>query len=134
MFVYTHISIHIHIPGVSCLRLSCCINAFIFCVHYLCLIGRVYVFYVGHVDKNSLHETLFHCNILSKHHHILYTYICIPHGSCSSWAVLIIYVSIFMYICTYACVYISIHTCYHSYMYCIHIYVYLMGAVLHGLC
>jgi hypothetical protein len=42
-----------------------------FCVHYLCLIGRVYVFYVGHVDKSSLYETLFHCNILSKHHHHL---------------------------------------------------------------
>jgi hypothetical protein len=27
------------------------------------------VFYVGHVDKSSLYETLFHCNILSKHHH-----------------------------------------------------------------
>jgi hypothetical protein len=39
------------------------------CVHYLCLIGRVFVFYVGHVDKSSLYETLFYCNILSKHHH-----------------------------------------------------------------
>jgi hypothetical protein len=28
-----------------------CMYAFIFCVHYLCLIGRVYVFYVGHVDR-----------------------------------------------------------------------------------
>jgi hypothetical protein len=33
-----------------------------------CLIGWVYVFYVGHVDKSSLYETLFHCKILSKHH------------------------------------------------------------------
>jgi hypothetical protein len=40
-----------------------------FYVHYLCLIGRIYVFSVGHVDKSSLYETLFHCNILSKHHH-----------------------------------------------------------------
>jgi Ni,Fe-hydrogenase I cytochrome b subunit len=42
------------------------------CFHFLCslyLIGRVYVFYVGHVDKSSLYETLFHCNILIKHHH-----------------------------------------------------------------
>jgi hypothetical protein len=39
---------------------------FIFCVHYLCLIGRVYVFYLGYVDKSSLYET---CNTLSKHHH-----------------------------------------------------------------
>jgi hypothetical protein len=53
-------------------RLSCCINAFIFCVHYLCLIGRVYMFYVGHVDKSSLYEALFHCNILSEHHHHQY--------------------------------------------------------------
>jgi hypothetical protein len=27
-------------------------GAFIFCVHYLCLIERVYVFYVGHVDES----------------------------------------------------------------------------------
>jgi hypothetical protein len=51
------------------IRLSCSINAFNFCVHYLCLIGGVYVFYVGHVDKSSLCVTLSHCNILSKHHH-----------------------------------------------------------------
>jgi 4-hydroxyphenylpyruvate dioxygenase-like putative hemolysin len=44
-------------------------RTFIFCVHYLSLIGRVYMFYVGHEDKSSLYETLFHCNILSKHHH-----------------------------------------------------------------
>jgi hypothetical protein len=31
--------------------IKCCINAFIFCVHYLFIIGRVYVFNVGHVDK-----------------------------------------------------------------------------------
>jgi hypothetical protein len=36
---------------------------------YLCLIGQVYVFYVGYVDKSSLHETFVHCNMLSKHHH-----------------------------------------------------------------
>jgi hypothetical protein len=60
---------------------------------YLCLIGRVYVFYVGHVDRvvcmnpfSTVHihtyihidtytytythtHTLLHCNILSKHHH-----------------------------------------------------------------
>jgi hypothetical protein len=41
----------------------------IFCVHYLFFIGRVYVFYVGHLDKSSLYETLFHYNVLSKHHH-----------------------------------------------------------------
>jgi hypothetical protein len=28
-----------------------------------------YEFYVGQVDKSSLYETLFHCNIQSKHHH-----------------------------------------------------------------
>jgi len=36
----------------------------------------IYVFYVGYVDKSSLYETLFHCNILSKHHHHPY----IPRG------------------------------------------------------
>jgi hypothetical protein len=30
---------------------SCCINDLNFCVHHLCLIGWVYVFYVGHVDR-----------------------------------------------------------------------------------
>jgi hypothetical protein len=44
-------------------------DTFTICIHYLWLIGRVYVFYVGHVDKSSLYETLFHCNILIKHHH-----------------------------------------------------------------
>jgi hypothetical protein len=28
-----------------------------------------YLWLIGHVDKSSLYETLFHCNILSKHHH-----------------------------------------------------------------
>jgi hypothetical protein len=50
------------------------ISTYIFCVHYLYLIARVYVFYVGHIDKNSLYETLFHCNILSKHHHYHHRY------------------------------------------------------------
>jgi hypothetical protein len=30
------------------------------------------VFFVGHLDKSSLYETLFHCNILTKHHHYHY--------------------------------------------------------------
>jgi hypothetical protein len=38
------------LSGVSCLRLSY-INALNFCVHYLCLKGWVYLFYVGHIDK-----------------------------------------------------------------------------------
>jgi hypothetical protein len=37
--------------GVSCLRLSCCINSLNCCVHYTCLRGWVSVFYVGHIDK-----------------------------------------------------------------------------------
>jgi hypothetical protein len=51
------------------------ISAFYRCIYtykynyYLYLIGRVCVFYVGHVDKSSLYETLFHCNILSRHQH-----------------------------------------------------------------
>jgi hypothetical protein len=67
--------------------------AFILCVHYLCLIGRVYVYYVGHVNKSSLYETLFHCNILSKHHHhhllviyflllLIFLYLCL-----SGWSI-----------------------------------------------
>jgi hypothetical protein len=38
-------------------------------MYYICLIVRVYVFHVEHVDKKGLYETLFHCNILSKHYH-----------------------------------------------------------------
>jgi hypothetical protein len=60
---------HFQVFDVSSLRLSCCINTLTFCVHYLCLIGRVCVLYVGHVDKSSLYETLFHYTIISKHHH-----------------------------------------------------------------
>jgi dynein heavy chain len=54
------------------MRLKSCqevLSGSIFYVYYLCLIGRVYMFYVGHVDKSSLYETHFHYNILSKHHH-----------------------------------------------------------------
>jgi hypothetical protein len=86
MFLYTHVfkytctymclylhyfinNVHSHLARRLINIDVCCINAFIFCVHYLCLIGRVYVFYVGHVDKSSSYETLFHCNILSDHHH-----------------------------------------------------------------
>jgi hypothetical protein len=36
---------------VSCLQLSSCINVMNFCVYYLCHIGGVYVFYVGHVER-----------------------------------------------------------------------------------
>jgi hypothetical protein len=49
----------------SCLWISCCINALNCCVHYLCLRGWIYVIYVEHID----YETLFHVVILSKHHH-----------------------------------------------------------------
>jgi hypothetical protein len=40
-----------------------------------------FVFYVGHGDKSSLYETLFHCNILSKHHHNHHIYIPCPSSS-----------------------------------------------------
>jgi hypothetical protein len=43
--------------------------------YYFCLIGRVYVFYVGYVDTSSLYETLFHCNILGKHHYHHFDYL-----------------------------------------------------------
>jgi hypothetical protein len=75
-YIYTYIYIYIHngrkgtASGYYSIFIppgSFCINTFIFCVYYLYLIGRVYMFYVGHVDKSSLYETLFH--IQSKHHH-----------------------------------------------------------------
>jgi hypothetical protein len=72
MHIYIYLFINMYTPINICMNvyiLYCCINAFIFCVRYLCLIGRAYVFYKGHVDKSSLYETLFHRNILSKHHH-----------------------------------------------------------------
>jgi hypothetical protein len=64
LYIYTYIYVYIYI--------YIYIYAYIFCVHYLCLIERVYVFYVGHVDKSSLYETIFNCNISSKHHHHIY--------------------------------------------------------------
>jgi hypothetical protein len=51
------------------------IEATLLKLNYLFLIGRVHVFYVGHVDKSCLYETIFQCNILSKYHH---------HHSCMS--------------------------------------------------
>jgi hypothetical protein len=44
------------------------------------------VFYVGHVDKSSLYETLFYCNILSKyhHHHHRYEYGLVSHSLASA--------------------------------------------------
>jgi hypothetical protein len=127
------------ISDVPSLRLSCCINAFIFCVHYLCLVGWVYVFYVGHVDKSSLYETLFHCNILSKHHnqqiidflfilempfilsyhkyvHIQYIYIYI-------YLCIYVYISIYIYVNMYICIYtynvynVYVDMSYHKYIY-----------------
>jgi hypothetical protein len=84
---------------------------FIFCVHYLCLIGRVYEVYVGHVDKSSLYKTLFHCNILSKHHHH-YIENCVrnmdPHTR------------IYMYIYTY----VYIHILIYNYLKHIHVHIY----------
>jgi hypothetical protein len=59
------------ISDVSCLRLSCCINAFIFLCSLLmpywtslCVLRRT-------CRQTSLYETLFHCNTQSKHHHII---------------------------------------------------------------
>jgi hypothetical protein len=68
------------ISDVSCLRLSCCTNAFIFCVHYLlmpywlglCVLRRT-------CRQSSLYETLFHCNTLSKHHHHQVAVLAIPY-------------------------------------------------------
>jgi hypothetical protein len=46
----------------SYLRLSCCINAFIFYIKCLCHIGCVYVSYVGHIDRRVVHtKPFFHC-------------------------------------------------------------------------
>jgi hypothetical protein len=68
---------------------------FIFCVHYLCLIGRVYMFYVGHVNKSSLYEILSHCNTLSKHHHHHHNY-----GNSISSAI-VSYICVFMFLAKY---------------------------------
>jgi hypothetical protein len=56
------------ISDVSCLRLSCCINAFILCILLmpywtsLCVLRRT-------CRQSSLYGTLFHCNTLSDYHH-----------------------------------------------------------------
>jgi hypothetical protein len=44
VYLYVYVCIYRYQP-------SCCINALNCCVHYLCLRGWVYVFYVGHIDK-----------------------------------------------------------------------------------
>jgi hypothetical protein len=107
-------------------RLSCCINAFIFCVHHLCFIGRVHVFYVGYVDKSSLYETLFHCNILSKHHHyhIFYVYI-IEQGELKRQYLRLrlsfrLVMRIYLYMCIWIYIHICIYTCIYIFI-CIHI-------------
>jgi hypothetical protein len=70
--------------GVFCLRLSCCINALNCCIHYLCLRGWVYVFYVGHIDKImksfpccnlKLTSSSSSISIIHHHHHDTYIYI-----------------------------------------------------------
>jgi hypothetical protein len=52
--------------GVSCLRLSYCINALNCCVHYLCLWLSLCVLRRTYRQD---YETHFHVVILSKHHH-----------------------------------------------------------------
>jgi hypothetical protein len=50
---FTFISLFTSVGASACSyvqQLKCCINDLNFCVHYLCNIGWVYVFYVGHVD------------------------------------------------------------------------------------
>jgi hypothetical protein len=68
-FIYMNIYVYlnyIYLYVLNCLnRFHIGMNAFIFCVHYLCLIGRVYVFYVGHIDYETLPDVV----ILRKHHH-----------------------------------------------------------------
>jgi hypothetical protein len=57
------------ISDVSCLRLSCCIKYF----HFLCTLLMPYwtsLCVLRRTCRQSrLYGTLFHCNILSKHHH-----------------------------------------------------------------
>jgi hypothetical protein len=87
------------ISDVSCLRLSCCINAFIFYVHCLCHIGCVYVLYVGHVDRVVYTKPFFHCNILSKHHHHqVHIYIIFNHFICAYTCLSYVDEFIYMYI------------------------------------
>jgi hypothetical protein len=77
----------------------------VLCVHYLCLIGRFYMFNVGHVDKSSLYDTLYHCNILSTHHHHHHVD---KSSNMTIWSayieVEVIY--IYTYVCIYLCLYI----------------------------
>jgi hypothetical protein len=107
-----------------------CTYIIIVCVHYLCLIGRVYVFYVGHVDKSSLYETLFHCNILTKHHlHHRITECRFLCGLTTQFELMIFHengdcplryiynnVCIYMYIYIYTCINIYIYIYWWSFM------------------
>jgi hypothetical protein len=109
--------------GGSCLRLNFCINAFIFCVHSLWHIGRVYVFYVGHVDKSSLFETLFHCNILSKHHHHLRLRKLVWRYTECRYIYICICIYIYAFICMHIYKYVFVCICIHISMY-LYVYIY----------
>jgi hypothetical protein len=71
MYMYIHLRIYVYMctSGFTITIVDYTIVVDFLCSLLMPLIGRVYVFYVGHVDKSILYEILFHCNILSKHHH-----------------------------------------------------------------
>jgi hypothetical protein len=95
-------------------------KCFHFRVHYLYLIERVYMFYEGLVDKSSLHEILFHCNILSKHHH-QGPFKCFREGG---YSCIYIRINIYRYKHIYMCIHICIYVCKYIYIY-IYIYIYM---------
>jgi hypothetical protein len=70
------------ISNVSCLRLSCCIRMFHFlCSLLICLIGRVYVFYVGRVVYMKPFSTV----ILQVNIIIIISRVLFHRGRMSAW-------------------------------------------------
>jgi hypothetical protein len=93
LYTYTYVNIYI-LGGSTCesLRKSRCPmfrNTGSYCIGELCpyyfrytffvsityVLLDEFIYYVGHVEKSGLCETLFHC-ILSKHHHHMYSELC----------------------------------------------------------
>jgi hypothetical protein len=80
----------------------------------LCLIGRVYVFYVGHVDKSSLYANVY-----------LRSATTVVLSAMSPWEIqffLAPYIYVYMYVYKY--IYIHIYTCICLCIY-VHIYIYI---------
>jgi hypothetical protein len=91
------------------------------------------VFHVGHVDMSSLYETLFHCNVLNKYHHIEKRHesiiwppleAAVQKYQDPANADQIMRIQVYTYIYIYTCIYTYIRVYIYMYL-CVHIYSYI---------